>query len=450
MYSRAVHGLQVYRSMSACPDVAIVGAGFAGLAAARFLATRGVSVELFEATDRVGGRARTLNGIVELGPEFIHGCPDATLALVREAGLATEPVGDSHHRWRDGALVEEPDLWTRFGRLLEPAAELARQGAAHDVTARAYLERSAMADDDATMFAMLVEGFYAAPLADISIASVAEDAGGAGGDDAARQSRLAGGYGVLIDWLARELVRANVPIHFGRVVQAIDYQSDRVRIDYGNHGHHAGDTALARRAIVTLPLGVLLANDVRFHPDLGAHADALSRFAMGQVVKVVLCLRDPVWRDHGPPGLEFVHRRDGTFPTFWCRSTDREHLLTAWAGGPHAHALAGCTQAQLVDRVVGEFAATLAIPRATLASAILHEHFHDYAHDPFARGAYSYTRVHGAGAADILARPLAGKVFLAGEVTDAEYEGSVAGAIASGTRAARQILDAERSLAAAG
>ncbi|HEU4615119.1 MAG TPA: FAD-dependent oxidoreductase, partial [Kofleriaceae bacterium] len=80
--------------------------------------------------------------------------------------------------------------------------------------------------------------------------------------------------------------------------------------------------------------------------------------------------------------------------------------------------------------------------------AILHQLFHDYAHDPFARGAYSYSRVHGLGAADVLARPLADKVFLAGEVTDAEYEGSVAGALASGSRAARQVLDVERTHAA--
>lgn len=423
-------------------DVAIIGAGFAGLAAARQLIAHGVSVELFEASDRVGGRARTLHGVVELGPEFIHGCPDVTLALVREAGIAIDPVTDHHHLRRGGSLVARPDTWQRFGRLLEPATALARQDPARDLGARAYIERSSMSPEDAALFAMLVEGFYAAPLADISIASVAADAGGAGDEDGAQQSRPNGGYGALVDWLASELRRANVAIHFNHAVHAIDYTSDRVRIDHGS------GSALARRAIVALPLGVLLANDVCFHPDLGAHADALTQLAMGQVVKVVLCLRAPVWRDAAPSDLAFVHRGDGAFPTFWVRSTEHDHMLTAWAGGPHARALAGCTQHQLVERVVDEFADTLGLPRGALEAAILHEHFHDYAHDPFARGAYSYTRVHGLGAADVLARPLADKVFLAGELTDAEYEGSVAGALASGARAARQVLDAERTRAA--
>lgn len=428
--------------MTRPPDVAIIGAGFAGLAAARQLIAHGLTVEIIEATDRVGGRARTLHGSVELGPEFIHGCPDVTLALVHDAGIQIDPVTDAHHLHRACSLVALPDTWERLGRLLAPAAELAKQGPAHDLSARAYLERSQMSADDAALFAMLVEGFYAAPLADIGIASIAEDAGGASDEDGAQQSRPRGGYGALVDWLASELRRANVTIHFNRVVRSIDYSSDHVRID------HDGGSTLARRAIVTLPLGVLLANDVCFHPDLGAHADALSQLAMGQVVKVVLCLREPVWRDAGPPGLEFVHRNAGAFPTFWLRSTAHDHLLTAWAGGPHARALAGCTQSQLVDRVLDDFAATLGMPRAALEAAILHQHFHDYTHDPFARGAYSYTRVHGLGAADVLARPLADTVFLAGEVTDAEYEGSVAGALASGSRAARQVLDAERTHAA--
>ena len=69
-----------------------------------------------------------------------------------------------------------------------------------------------------------------------------------------------------------------------------------------------------------------------------------------------------------------------------------------------------------------------------------HHHFHDYASDPFARGAYSYTRVGGHRAAEQLSRPLDDRLFFAGEATDAEYEGSVAGALASGVRAAHQVI----------
>ncbi|TMQ04964.1 MAG: FAD-dependent oxidoreductase, partial [Deltaproteobacteria bacterium] len=100
-------------------DVAIVGAGFAGLAAARVLAERGIAVELFEASERVGGRARTIHDDgtslpVELGPEFVHGCPEVTLALAREAGAELEEVVDRHHVQRGGRLVDAGDMWSRF------------------------------------------------------------------------------------------------------------------------------------------------------------------------------------------------------------------------------------------------------------------------------------------------------------------------------------------------
>jgi len=106
--------------------------------------------------------------------------------------------------------------------------------------------------------------------------------------------------------------------------------------------------------------------------------------------------------------------------------------------------LAGHTADQLVERAIDDFAATVDVPRARLASAVRHHHFHDYRADPCARGAYSYTRVSGTGAAEGLARPLGGRLFFAGEATNADYEGSVAGALASGARAAREVLRMSR------
>lgn len=93
-----------------------------------------------------------------------------------------------------------------------------------------------------------------------------------------------------------------------------------------------------------------------------------------------------------------------------------------------------------MERCIDELAATLALPRARLAASVRAHYFHDYASDPLARGAYSYTRVGGGGAAEVLARPLGDKLYFAGEATDAAYEGTVAGALASGVRAATQIV----------
>ncbi len=416
-------------------EVAIIGAGLAGLSAARTLVEHGVEVEIFEATDRLGGRARTVHVPdaslpIELGPEFVHGDPDRTSELVRDPDVEIEELGERHHIWRDGRLVAAGDLWQRFGELLAQVNESA------DESARAYIDRVGMRPDDARLLGQFIEGFYGANLGDISIVNVAEDAGGAGGDDSPGQYRVRDGYDRVVAALASRIPAAT--LHLGCTVQRIDWRGSPIRIEY-----EVGDcltTATATRAIVTVPLGVLRAGTIVFEPALDAHAHAIEQLAVGQVVKLVLRLRDPVWDAHDPARIDFVHGIDAGFPTYWLRSADQTHLLTAWAGGERARELASCSVATLVERAIDGYAAATGAGRARIAAAVRDHYFHDYAHDPFARGAYSYVRVGASRAVSQLARPVAEHLFFAGEATDVEYEGTVAGALASGARAAEQIL----------
>lgn len=419
-------------------QVGIIGAGFAGLAAARRLSEFGIGVELFEATGRVGGRAHTLRDAasgapVELGAEFVHGRPEATLSVLRAAGFELEDTANRHHLVQGTELTAARDMWDRFSTLLEHTKHMR-----HDRSARAYMERSKMAPDDAALFAMLVQDHYAAPLDDIGVYGIASDLKGGTEELGSSQTRPLGGYGALVDYLAKELRRGCIPVNHSCVVHEIDWGGDRVEIDYRRGG--AKGSATADRVIVTVPLGVLQSGTVRFRPALGPDIDgALAQLGMGQVVKLVLCMKEPVWKGRN---LEFVHyidACDACFPTFWVNGN---HQLTAWAGGPHARALAGLSREELVGRAVDDISRALGIPREQIADAIVHTHFHDFAADPFSRGAYSYTRVGGSDAASVLSRPLGNRVFLAGEATDRDYEGSVGGAIASGIRAAEQVLRA--------
>ncbi len=373
-----------------------------------------------------------------MGPEYIHGDPDITMRLLGEMRASREEVRDVHHTVREGLLVEEPEVWARFGKFLADAPPSAR-----DMSARDYLARQRLSDHERVLFGQLISGFYAAPLDQISIASVAEDAGGAGTDEPNPMARVRGGYGQLGLYLLDRFREAGGRILYGHVVRAVDWTTQRARIDV-----QVGDTVtsiVARRAVVSFPLAVLThtgEDAITFHPGLGAHARAMLDLGMGQVVKVVACMREPLWHEFTDVALSFVHAIPGAgFPTFWLREHGGASQLTAWAGGPQARAFDELSSAEIVERALDDFAATLRIPNARLQGAVDHWHYHDYRRDPFAGGAYSFTRVGGSRAADQLAVPLGDVLYFAGEATDAEYVGSVAGALRSGERAAYQILD---------
>lgn len=420
--------------MTAGPEVAIVGAGVAGLAAARHLAERTISVEVFEATERIGGRAHTVyvdhaeELPVELGPEFVHGRPAALRELLATSGLELDEVAEHHYQRRGARLVDLGNMWELFAAMLRraPAGDA-------DESARRYMERSRMPPTEAELFTQIVEGFYAASLDDISIASIAADGSASSG---AGEAHMRTGYGKLVDFLAKRLRHHRVPIHLGVPVRAVDWTTDDVELTLTAPAAKRH----ARRVIITAPIGVLQAGAIDFAPGLGDHARAIAALAMGPVVKLVLCLHEPAWRQFAPADLSFAHGDGTAFAAFWVRSRGNAHQLTAWVGGPRATELANRTSEQLVELVIDEVAATINMPRAALAQAVAHHHFHDYVHDPWSRGAYSYTRVGGTGAAKVLARPLADRLYFAGEATDAAYEGTVSGALVSGVRAAEQIL----------
>jgi monoamine oxidase len=115
----------------------------------------------------------------------------------------------------------------------------------------------------------------------------------------------------------------------------------------------------------------------------------------------------------------------------------RAPLLTAWAGGPKAARLTGSSTRKLVRAALASVESVLGKgASAELAAA----HAQDWMHDPCSRGGYSYLLVGGEGAREQLAEPIDGTIFFAGEATDSEEAGTVAGALRSGQRAAREIL----------
>ncbi len=432
-------------------DVAIVGAGAAGLAAAARLVRNGVSVCVLEARDRVGGRILTrrdpgLDVALELGAELVHGRPEATLAW---AAKARSPLVDlAEQRWmaRRGKLEPADDLFERMMQGLS-AARRPRK----DIAFAEYLDGAArrhLTPATRELARMLVEGFDAADAARVStLATLDEWTGSASAE--APTFRLRDGYGALVDALVVALER-RAELHLETVVREIRWRRGAVTIHALQQGRRL--ELRARAAIVTLPLGVLklpprARGAVLFAPALDAKRKALAGLESGAVLKVILEFGDPFWEalDGGRYcDAAFFHAPGASFPTFWSMLPVRAPLLTAWAAGPSAARLSGLGEAVIVRAALAGLR-TVFGKRAAVAKRLRAAYVHDWQSDPFARGAYSYVTVGGREARERLAAPLRSTLFFAGEAAAIGGESAtVAGALQSGERAAEQALAARR------
>jgi monoamine oxidase len=433
--------------MSGC-DVVVIGAGAAGLAAAFELAREGRKVHVLEARERLGGRIYTRNeaGLpmpVELGAEFIHGRSAAVFTRLERAAMLAVDVAAS--RWRrSGDRLQSAD--GLFDAMREQLARVQRPP--RDLPFAEFLEhapRGKLTPAVRAFARRLVEGFDAADATRVSTYSILREwTGGSAAD--APTFRPLGGFGRLIDALAGELQALNVTLRLNAVVEQVAWEPGSVRITGRAAGQHF--EMQAPRAIVTLPLGVLQLPEhspgaVRFSPGLQQKQRALVGLAAGPVLKVVLRFREPFWeriargryRD-----VVFFHLPGGAFPTFWTTLPLRSTVLVAWAGGPHATRLAGSSSEDLAASAIDCVEALFVRSRAR--RWLEASYVHDWQADPFARGAYSYINAGAARARHQLATSLHDTLFFAGEAADTQGEsGTVTGALQSGERAAREILN---------
>jgi monoamine oxidase len=401
-------------------DVLVIGAGAAGLAAADELARAGLAVLMIEARDRAGGRCftRRLPGVpvpVELGAEFIHGRPQATLSLLRRAGIAAVDSTRTQLVAFEGKL-KPVNIFTQ-------AQRVARKGVkGKDVSFRAFLARQRLPRLSRMLATMMVQGFDAADPAKISAREVLEEWKAL----SASQPRPYGGYGVMLEWLAHSAVGNGARLQLETVVQSVRWKPRSVELKGTFRGEAWG--AWAPRAVITLPIGVLPSLRIR------EKAAALARLASGPVIRVAMAFRSAFWeKEH--PGNAFFHSPQAPFPTFWTPLPMHAPLLTAWAGGPKAQKLTGRTQEFLLRQALASVRSVLKNDEEPVAFLV-----HDWQADRYARGGYSYVKVGGTGARERLAEPLEETLYFAGEATDVEQSGTVGGALASGLRAAQEVL----------
>jgi monoamine oxidase len=415
-------------------DALIVGGGIAGLTAARHLTEAGLRVTLLEARERLGGRIYTHSTgdfPVELGAEFVHGRPEEILSLAAEGAMPIIPIQGRFRRKINGEWAEAGNLMEKIDRLFGnlPTEE-------PDESFQYYLDRSGE-DDDVKQHALrYVEGFHAADPSLISARSLRRDSEAEEAIEGDHQYRVANGYESLVRTVADRIDRKLCDIVMNAPVNEIAWRQGQVIARAGLTEY------LASRAIVTLPLGVLKTNSVVFSPALPEKQNAMSFLEMGPVVRVSLCFQEKFWdRDPEMAELSFLFTDDSQFPTWWTSNPLPYPILTGWAAGPNAGAHTGRSKDEIVGSAVQSLARIMRIAEPELRRQMTESFMHDWQEDPFSRGAYSYAAVGGIGAARKLAEPVAGTLFFAGEATNSDgYNGTVHGAIATGLRAAKELL----------
>lgn len=427
-------------------DVLVLGAGIAGLAAARALAERGMRPLVLEARDRVGGRIyslKTSEGVVELGAEFVHGKNAELWALIEEAGAETVE--------RDGAVLREGtagDLTenerAEEGGLFDPLDQLA--DLPKDMSFAAWLASSNVPKEQHAALRSYVEGFNAADASRISARSLGLQQKAEEAIEGDRAWHVRGGYSQLAIYLANRVRKLGGEIRLGCIVRSVRWRAGDVVVETSD-----GEFC-APRCIVTLPLGVLQrvngGSGIGFEPEPAAIAHA-RRLAMGSAERLTMIFRERWWerskrvKEKALETLSFLFTLHRSPPVWWTSHPEAQALptLTGWAGGPRAAQLVGRSADQLGGESCRALAEVFGLPEQQVRDTLIATQKHDWELDPFACGAYSYVPAGALDAPAAMAEPECDTMFFAGEHTDTTANwGTVHAALGTGLRAAQQVF----------
>src|SRR6185312_2169304 len=261
-------------------QIIVVGAGAAGLIAARRLASAGYSVTLLEAAAIPGGRihslfVRDVAEHLEAGAEFVHGDLPVTVGLVRAAGLQLIPT----NHWQ---MANDPSPFGDSSHWDDMLSEMSR--IEQDIPVGAFLSEHFAGEKYARLRESVWRFASGYDLADPAIASTKALYAEWSAESDSIEYRVEGGYGRLVDWLAGECRRFGVMLHYSAPVTAIRWEEGKTVVVTG-----PGREFSAEAIIVTVAPPAL--KNLGFCPALPVYSNAIRGIGWGSVIKVLLVFR---------------------------------------------------------------------------------------------------------------------------------------------------------------
>jgi monoamine oxidase len=416
------HGESLTMSLPSSVDVAIIGAGAAGLGAGHALRRSGLSVIVLEARDRVGGRGHTVMASPEvtfdLGCGWLHSADQNSFVEIAEA-LDFE-IDRKLPPWRERAWGkafppgDRDDFIRSLDEFFERLEQAAKGGVDHP--ASLYLESGNRWNPMIDAISSYINGCETDSLSILDFDAY---------EDSNINWRVRRGYGALM-----AAHGASLPLAFNCAVALIDHSAKRLRIETSQ------GTLSADKAIITVPTNLIAEEAVRFHPRLPEKIDAARGLPLGLADKVMLALDEPE-RLPVDGNLRGATMRT-EMGTYHLRPFGQP-CIEGFFGGRFAQQLEDAGDGAIAAHSIDEIVAFLGSDFRRKLRPLMESR---WAHDPFARGSYSHALPGHAGKRAVLAAPIDGRLFFAGEATSPNFFSTAHGAHDSGVRAAKEVLAA--------
>ena len=401
-------------------DVVIVGAGAAGIAAARRVAAAKRSFALLEAADHIGGRCvtdmRAFGVPFDRGARWIHK-PDSNPLLKLNAGLDIYPAPRAQSLRVAPRAGRDAELEQYFSALVRSSRAIIDAGGGKvDVAARAALPRD-LGDWQASVEYALGPFSTGKELSQLSAADFAR-AGEREADVFCRQ-----GYGALLAKLA-----ANIPVQLSAPVTGLEWGSALL-------AETRKGRIRARAAIITVSTGVLTSSAIEFSPNLPKRQiDALTQLSLGSFDHVAFELPgNPLGL---PPDDLVFEKASGPRTAALLANIGGTSLCTMEVAGTFGRELARQGEAAMIAFANEWLGSVFGANARSIKRAVVTR----WSEDPLARGAFSAASPGNSDARKVLLEPLRERVWFAGEAVHDSLWGTVGGAWESGTRAAEAAL----------